>query len=215
VRGLVSPLDFIPIAEETGLILPIGFRVLQEACTQLASWAKRPGLETLSLAVNISARQFSLPSITREILSLIESSQAPAERLKLELTESMLIDKTEDIIAKMHALRAHGVHFSLDDFGTGYSSLSYLKRLPLDQLKIDQSFVRDVMTDPNDAAIARMVLALGQELGLDVIAEGVETREQREFLAAAGCHAYQGYLFSRPLPLAEFEAYVAATAGGS
>jgi diguanylate cyclase (GGDEF)-like protein/PAS domain S-box-containing protein len=210
-RGLVSPAEFIPVAEETGLILPIGFKVLQDACRQLSLWAVQPEMAHLSLAVNISARQFSLPSITHEVLSLLDTWAAPAARLKLELTESMLFANADDVILKMNALRARGVHFSLDDFGTGYSSLSYLKRLPLDQLKIDQSFVRDVMVDPNDAAIARTILALGQELGMDVIAEGVETTEQRDFLASAGCHAYQGYLFSRPLPLEDFEAFVRAS----
>jgi EAL domain-containing protein (putative c-di-GMP-specific phosphodiesterase class I) len=141
-------------------------------------------------------------------MALVDYTGASPHRLKLELTESLLLDNAEEIIAKMTALKARGVSFSLDDFGTGYSSLSYLKRLPLDQLKIDQSFVRDVLTDPNDAAIARTIVALGQSLGLAVIAEGVETEAQRDFLASNGCLNYQGYFFSRPLPLAEFEAFL-------
>jgi diguanylate cyclase (GGDEF)-like protein/PAS domain S-box-containing protein len=204
-RGMVPPGEFIPLAEESGLILPIGHWVLHTACQQLAAWAARPQTAHLNLAVNVSARQFSLPNLVEQVLALIEQTGAPPERLKLELTESMLLDNTSDMIAKMHALKARGVSFSLDDFGTGYSSLSYLKRLPLDQLKIDQSFVRDVLDDPNDAAIARTIVTLGQSLGLAVIAEGVETAAQRDFLAASGCLNYQGYFFSRPVPLAAFE----------
>lgn len=207
-RGLVSPAEFIPVAEEVGLILPIGFWVLQQACQQLADWSKEPLFAHMTLAVNVSARQFRMPYLVKEVLSLLAASGAPADHLKLELTESMLLKNADDVIGKMNELRSHGVRFSLDDFGTGYSSLSYLKTLPLDQLKIDQSFVRDVLTDPNDAAIARTVVALADALGLAVIAEGVETEDQREFLSAVGCLCYQGYLFSRPVPVAEFEAYV-------
>jgi diguanylate cyclase (GGDEF)-like protein/PAS domain S-box-containing protein len=207
-RGMVSPAEFIPVAEDTGLILPIGFWVLHQSCQRLADWAKVPEFAHLTLAVNISARQFNMPHLVDEVLSLVEATGAPADRLKLELTESLLLKNTDDVIAKMNELRGHGVRFSLDDFGTGYSSLSYLKALPLDQLKIDQSFVRDVLTDPNDAAIARTIVALADALGLSVIAEGVETDEQRALLGAAGCPHYQGYLFSRPVPIADFEAYV-------
>jgi EAL domain-containing protein (putative c-di-GMP-specific phosphodiesterase class I) len=207
-RGLVSPADFIPMAEESGLILPLGHWVLESACGQLAAWAAKPDLAHLTIAVNVSARQFSLPNFVEQVLAVVDYLGARPDRLKLELTESLLLENAEDIIAKMLALRARGVGFSMDDFGTGYSSLSYLKRLPLDQLKIDQSFVRDVLTDPNDAAIARTIVALGQSLGLAVIAEGVETEAQREFLEAHGCHAYQGYLFSRPLPVEGFEEFV-------
>jgi diguanylate cyclase (GGDEF)-like protein len=206
-RGMVYPGEFIPLAEDTGLIVLLGYQVLEIACAQLAAWARRPETAHLTLAVNVSARQFSLPNVVEQVMALIDDSGAPANRLKLELTESLLLDNAEDIIAKMMALKTRGVCFSLDDFGTGYSSLSYLKRLPLDQLKIDQSFVRDVLTDANDAAIARTVVALGHSLGLAVIAEGVETEAQRDFLAESGCHAYQGYFFSRPLPLAGFEAF--------
>ncbi|MDO8340568.1 MAG: EAL domain-containing protein, partial [Candidatus Woesebacteria bacterium] len=194
-RGMVSPADFIPLAEETGLILPLGRWVLETACIQLALWAIRPEMACLTLAVNVSAHQFRLPYFVDEVLAVLNDTGANPQRLKLELTESLLVANVEDIIEKMFALKAKGVGFSLDDFGTGYSSLSYLKRLPLDQLKIDQSFVRDVLSDANDAAIARTVVALARSLGLGVIAEGVETALQRDFLASVGCHAYQGYFF--------------------
>ncbi|MFA6310691.1 MAG: EAL domain-containing protein, partial [Sterolibacterium sp.] len=207
VRGLVSPAEFIPLAEDTGLILPLGHWVLQCACEQLAKWAGRPEMAHLTIAVNVSSRQFRLPSFVEEVLSILDRHGANPQLLKLELTESLLVENIEDVIAKMSALKAKGVGFSLDDFGTGYSSLSYLKRLPLDQLKIDQGFVRDILTDPNDAAIAKMVVALAGSMGLAVIAEGVEIEAQRDFLRHHGCHAYQGYLFGRPLPLAEFEEF--------
>jgi EAL domain-containing protein (putative c-di-GMP-specific phosphodiesterase class I) len=207
-RGLVSPAELIPVAEETGLILPIGKWVLETACLQLARWATQADMEPLTIAVNVSARQFHQFDFVAQVLAILERTGARPQRLKLELTESMLIANIEEVIARMSALKAQGVGFSLDDFGTGYSSLAYLKRLPLDQLKIDQSFVRDILIDPNDAAIARMVIALAQSLGLAVIAEGVETQAQRAFLADQGCHAYQGYLFGRPLPIAEFESLV-------
>jgi EAL domain-containing protein (putative c-di-GMP-specific phosphodiesterase class I) len=206
-RGMVSPADFIPLAEATGLILPLGHWVLETACRQLALWAVRPEMACLTLAVNVSAHQFRLPYFVDEVLAVLKETGANPQRLKLELTESLLVANVEDIIEKMFVLKASGVGFSLDDFGTGYSSLSYLKRLPLDQLKIDQSFVRDVLSDPNDAAIARTVVALARSLGLGVIAEGVETEMQRDFLASAGCHAYQGYFFSKPLPIAGFEEF--------
>ena len=204
-RGLVSPAEFIPLAEATGLILPLGHWVLETACAQLAAWAFRKEMADLSLAVNVSARQFRHPDFVEQVLAVLDHTGANPHKLKLELTESLMLDNVEDIIAKMTALKAHGLRFSLDDFGTGYSSLTYLKRLPLFQLKIDQSFVRDVLTDPNDAAIARTIVALAQSLGLSVIAEGVETYAQRDFLALNGCPAYQGYLFSRPVPLEAFE----------
>ena len=207
-RGMVSPADFIPLAEETGLILPLGNWVLETACRQLAQWARQPGAAHLTLAVNVSAQQFRQPDFVDQVLAVIRSTGVDPKHLKLELTESMLVHDVQEIIEKMFALRAHGVSFSLDDFGTGYSSLSYLKRLPLNQLKIDQSFVRDVLIDPNDAAIAKTVVALAQSLGLGVIAEGVETAAQRDFLADSGCHAYQGYFFARPLPLAGFEKFL-------
>ena len=162
-------------------------------------------MQHLTVAVNVSAHQFRQSNFVEQVLAVLARTGANPQRLKLELTESMLVANVEEIIAKMIALKAYGIGFSLDDFGTGYSSLSYLKRLPLDQLKIDQSFVRDVLVDPNDATIARTVIALGQSMGLEVIAEGVETEGQHAFLRAHGCDAFQGYLFSRPLPLNEFE----------
>jgi diguanylate cyclase (GGDEF)-like protein/PAS domain S-box-containing protein len=207
-RGLVSPLEFISLAEETGLILPIGHWVLQSACAQLVAWADRPDMAHLTIAVNVSAREFHSPDFVDQVLKVLDAPGARPQRLKLELTESLLVKDIEGVITKMAALKARGVGFSLDDFGTGYSSLSYLKRLPLEQLKIDQGFVKNILADPNDAAIAKMVVALAESLNLAVIAEGVEVQAQRDFLADLGCHAYQGYLFSRPLPLAAFEEFV-------
>jgi diguanylate cyclase (GGDEF)-like protein/PAS domain S-box-containing protein len=206
VRGLVPPAEFIPLAEETGLILPLGKWVLETACRQLALWAGQPDMAHLSIAVNVSPHQFR-QDIVGQVLAALESSGANPNRLKLELTEGLLVQSLQETADKMFALKGKGVGFSLDDFGTGYSSLAYLKRLPLDQLKIDQSFVRDVLVDPNDAAIARTIIALAQSLGIGVIAEGVETAEQREFLADSGCHFCQGYFFSPPLPIEEFEAF--------
>ena len=211
LRGLVSPAEFIPLAEETGLILTLGNWVLETACAQLTRWAARPETAHLTVAVNVSAQQFHEPDFVDQVLAIITQTGANPNRLKLELTESLLVDNVEDIIVKMFTLKAKGVGFSLDDFGTGYSSLSYLKRLPLDQLKIDQSFVRDILVDPNDAAIARTIVALAESLGLGVIAEGVETEAQRAFLASSGCHAYQGYYFSRPLPVEGFEEFARRT----
>jgi EAL domain-containing protein (putative c-di-GMP-specific phosphodiesterase class I) len=208
--GRVSPADFIPVAEQTGLILPLGHWVLGTACAQLVAWAARAETAHLVLAVNVSAQQFRQPDYVAQVRSVLERSGARASQLKLELTESMLVNDVDDIITKMSALKAWGVRLSLDDFGTGYSSLSYLKKLPLDQLKIDQSFVRDVLTDPQDAAIARTVVSLGQSMGLDVIAEGVETEGQRAFLAEIGCLSYQGYLVSPALPIVQFDAFLAA-----
>ena len=207
-RGSVSPAQFIPLAEDTGLILHLGRWVLENACRQLAQWGKEPRRASLTVAVNVSARQFHHPDFVTQVMEALEGAGADPHCLKLELTESLLVDDMEDAISKMGALKEIGVGFSLDDFGTGYSSLSYLKRLPLDQLKIDQSFVRDVLTDPNDAAIARTIVALGQILGLSVIAEGVEVEAQRAFLAEQGCLTYQGYLFSQPLTAAQFEEYL-------
>lgn len=204
-RGMVSPAEFIPLAEACGLIVALGNWVLHSACEQLAAWAKVPHLAQLSIAINVSPRQFHQHDFVQQVLAALESSGAKPHQLELELTESLLLQDVEDTIEKMLELKRHGVAFALDDFGTGYSSLAYLKRLPLDQLKIDQSFVRDVLTDANDAAIARTIVALGTSLGLRVIAEGVETQEQRQFLQVHGCHTWQGYLFSRPLPAAQFE----------
>jgi diguanylate cyclase (GGDEF)-like protein/PAS domain S-box-containing protein len=207
-QGLVSPGEFIPLAEDTGLILALGRWVLERACQQLAEWAGDPRLGQLSVAVNVSAQQFRQADFVAQVGEILERTGANPARLKLELTESMLVANVEDVIAKMQALKARGIGFSLDDFGTGYSSLAYLRRLPLDQLKIDQSFVRDVLDDPNDAALARTIVTLAQSLGLGVIAEGVETAAQLDFLAMAGCHAYQGYYFSKPVPATDFECLV-------
>ncbi len=206
-RGMVSPAEFIPLAEETGLILPIGSWVLETACQQLAAWADQPAMAHLSIAVNVSARQFRENNFVSQTLATLERTRANPQRLKLELTESVLIADAEDVIVKMNALKAIGIGFAIDDFGTGYSSLSYIKRLPLDRLKIDQSFVRNILMDANDAAISRAVIAMATSMGLGVMAEGVETEAQRDFLASLGCHTYQGYLFSKPLPIQEFEAF--------
>lgn len=204
-RGLISPTEFVPLAEETGLILPLGAWVLDTACEQLAAWAEHPKLERLSIAVNVSPLQFAQLDFVDGVRRALKRTGARAKLLKIELTESVLVANVELIIAKMLELRALGVSFALDDFGTGYSSLSHLKRLPLDQLKIDQSFVRDILHDPNDAAIAKMIIALGESMNLSVIAEGVETVAQADFLASLGCHAYQGFLFSEALPIELFE----------
>ncbi len=206
--GFISPARFIPLAEESGLILPLGEWVLQAACQRLALWARRPALARLALAVNVSPREFQQRDFVAQVLAALATAGADGHLLKLEMTEGLLLHDVEDTIEKMGRLKGYGVGFSLDDFGTGYSSLAYLKRLPLDQLKIDQSFVRDVLTDPNDAAIARTIVALGTSLGLRVIAEGVESEAQRAFLERHQCHAWQGYLLSPPVPVAEFEELV-------
>ncbi|MGE4239100.1 sensor domain-containing protein [Ramlibacter sp.] len=205
-RGVVSPAHFIPTAEETSLIIPIGHWVLETACAQIAAWSKRPERRDLTISVNVSVRQFRHPDFVDEVTSAIVRSGIEPRKLRLELTESLLADGIEVTIAKMGSLKAMGVTLSLDDFGIGYSSLSYLKRLPLDQLKIDREFVRDILTDPNDAAIARTIIGLAHSLGLGVMAEGVETEAQREFLARQGCDEYQGFLFSRALPIDRLEA---------
>ena len=206
-RGLVSPVEFIPLAEETGVILPLGKWVLEIACSQLAVWAERPEMAHLTIAVNVSARQLHHRDFVDQVLSALERTGADPNRLKLELTESLLVTDVDHVIEKMSALKSRGVGFALDDFGTGFSSLSYLKRLPLEQLKIDRGFIRDILTDSNDAAIAKMVGALAESLGLTVLAEGVENVEQANFLAGQGCQAFQGYYYGHPLPLAEFEQF--------
>ena len=211
-RGLVGPVEFIGVAESTDLILPIGAWVLRAACRQLARWAAVPHNAHLAVAVNISIRQLMEDNFVRDTLAIIADTGADPRCLKLEITESMVIERVEETIAKMEALRRHGIRFLLDDFGTGYSSLAYLKRLPLEQLKIDRSFVRDILVDPNDASIARSVVALAQALGLSIIAEGVETLAQRDKLLELGCHRFQGYLYGRPMPAGEFEDMVAAGA---
>ena len=208
-RGVVSPVQFIPLAEETGLIAPIGAWVLETACAQLKAWSGDAATRDLVLSVNISAKQFHQVDFVAQIRDSVARHGIRADHLKLELTESMLLEDIEETIATMQALKATGVLISLDDFGTGYSSLQYLKRLPLDQLKIDQSFVRDLALDSSDKAIVRTIIAMAHSMRLDVIAEGVETEEQLHFLKESGCRHCQGYLFGRPLPLDEFNAMLA------
>jgi len=207
-RGLLPPSEFISRMEEIGLILALGEWVLETACRQLARWSLRPETSRLNLAVNVSPRQFCQPDFVEQIISMLNHTGANPERLKLELTESVLVQNMEETIEKMMALKARGVGFALDDFGVGYSSLYYLKRLPLDWVKIDRSFVRDVLTDSNNATIVRSIVLLAKSMGLAVIAEGVETAAQKDFLATHGCSTYQGYLFSRPVPLDQFEAFM-------
>ena len=205
VRGFVFPDQFIPLAEETGLILPIGRWGLETACAQLRAWQHDALTRDLTLAVNVSAKQFHQADFVEQVQRVLLESGAKPSQLKLELTESTVLENVEDTIAKMREIKLLGVSFSMDDFGTGYSSLQYLKRLPLDQIKIDKSFVTDITSDANDAAIVQAIIAMTEALGLNVIAEGVETEAQRDFLDKHGCHAFQGYLFSKPVPLGQFE----------
>jgi predicted signal transduction protein with EAL and GGDEF domain len=200
-RGLVPPATFIPLAEQTNLILPIGKWVLDTACAQIRTWEDDPIRSTWTVAVNVSARQFYEAEFVANVERALSRAGADPRRLRLELTESLLQSDLEGTITKMHTLGRLGVRFSLDDFGTGYSSLSYLKRLPLDQFKIDKSFVNDILTDPNDAAIAKTILALAASLELGVVAEGVENAAQFELLVSYGCEGFQGYLFSKPVPV--------------
>ncbi len=209
--GLVSPDAFIPMAEETGLIVPLGRWVLRTACEQLALWSTQPQMAAITLSINVSACEFGHAEFVDGVLSVLEETGADPSRLKLELTESLLVYDIEDLGVKMETLKAAGVGFSLDDFGTGYSSLSRLKRLPLDQLKIDRNFIRNLLVDSKDVAVTRMVIALGESMGLNVIAEGVDSEEQRNALEQMGCFSYQGYLFSRPVPLLEFEGMIGRT----
>jgi EAL domain-containing protein (putative c-di-GMP-specific phosphodiesterase class I) len=204
-RGLIMPAQFIPVAEESSLILDIGSWVLESACKQLALWSKLEKTRNLELAVNVSAVQFKKHDFVDIVSTLVNIHQVNPNCLKLELTEAVVLDDVIDIVTKMHALKAMGVQLSLDDFGTGYSSLSYLKQLPLNQIKIDQSFVRDIATDISDAVMVQTIITLAQSFRLNVIAEGVETDAQLHFLEQNGCLAYQGYLFSRPVPLEEFQ----------
>lgn len=208
VRGLTAPGAFIDLAEETSLILPLGRWVLEAACRQLAAWQTSPATRDLVLAVNVSARQFQQQDFADAVLQTLRKTGAPASHLKIELTESVLLSHMEGTIARMNLLKAHGVQFALDDFGTGYSSLAYLKRLPLDQLKIDRSFVHDILHDPNSWAIVQAIVGMAHSLRLDVMAEGVEEVGQRDELAALGCRAYQGYLLGRPMPVEAFELFL-------
>ncbi|MFZ6719877.1 EAL domain-containing protein [Undibacterium sp. Ji49W] len=210
VRGLVSPLEFIPLAEESGLILPIGLWVLETACVQIAKWAGDSNTCALQLAVNVSARQFRHHGFVEDVKRILQETGINPVLLKLELTESVVLEDVSVVIEKMHAIKALGVGFSMDDFGTGYSSLSYLQRLPLTQLKIDRTFIHNLPDDVNNANIVRTIISLGASLDLNVIAEGVETEQQREFLLQSGCQAYQGYLFCKPVPIEQFELLLAA-----
>ncbi|MGA9672430.1 MAG: EAL domain-containing protein [Terracidiphilus sp.] len=208
-RGILLPATFIPMAEETGLILPLGDWVLETACRQLATWADNKETAHLSIAVNISARQVRQADFVEKVLATLAATAANPKNLELELTESMLVENIDEVVAKMTELSLHGLKFSLDDFGTGYSSLSYLSRLPLDRLKVDRSFVRDIFADNRGRAIAQAIVSLSSAMGLGVIAEGVETEEQQRYLASVGCHLYQGYFFSWPLPIRDFEKLLA------
>ena len=204
-RGIVLPAEFIPLAEESGLILPIGLWVLDTACAQLKAWEQGARTRDLTLAVNVSAKQFRQADFVKDVRSAVSRHSINAALLKLELTESLLQEDIDVTIATMNELNEFGVQFSLDDFGTGYSSLQYLKRLPLDQIKIDQSFVRDIARDGSDIAVVRATIAMARSLDLDVIAEGVESEEQRQLLLRNGCTRYQGYLFGQPGPIEAFE----------
>ncbi|MCG6932714.1 MAG: EAL domain-containing protein [Gallionella sp.] len=205
-QGMIFPDKFIPIAEDTGLILPLGNWVLQKACAQIKEWEGNPLSRELSLAVNVSGRQFRQPDFAKQVTDIIKQSNIDPARFKIELTESTVLDNVADTISKMQALKKIGVRFSMDDFGTGYSSLAYLTQLPLDQLKIDKSFVHNIGTKSTDATIIQTIIGMAHNLGIEVIAEGVETYAQRDFLAEAGCILYQGYLFGRPVPLKAFTA---------
>jgi len=206
-RGMVLPGDFIPAAEENGLILSLGQWILESACTQLAEWRCQALAADFRLAVNVSASQFRQGEFVNQLVSILRKTGVDPHRLTLELTEGVLLHNVEEVVEKMVTLKELGIHFSLDDFGIGYSSLYYLKRLPLDQMKIDRSLVRDVLTDPGDAAIAKTIVSLAQTLGLEVVAEGIETVEQQQFLTKAGCTHHQGYLFGRPMTARDFERY--------
>jgi len=208
-RGLVSPQDFIPLAEDTGLILPIGQWVLDTACAQLKLWENTEATRHLQLAVNVSARQFRQTGFVEQVKQSITQHTINPALLKLELTETLVLDNVDDTIAKMSQLKEIGVRFSMDDFGTGFSSLAYLTQLPLDQLKIDQSFVRNMGVKPRDAIIVQTIIGMANNLGMEVIAEGVETEAQRAFLEEHGCPSCQGYLFSKPVPVEQFETLLA------
>jgi diguanylate cyclase (GGDEF)-like protein/PAS domain S-box-containing protein len=204
-RGMVSPAQFIPLAESTGMIVPMGEWVLDTVCAQIEKWQDQSVFCNLVIAVNVSAKQFRQSDFVSQVQKYVRQYKIQPTLLKLELTESLVLDNVDDTIAKMHALKDFGVSFSMDDFGTGYSSLSYLKRLPLDQIKIDQSFVRDITTDKTDLVMVKTIVDLGVNFEMDVIAEGVETQAQLELLRQSGCNNFQGYLFSKPVPVDQFE----------
>ena len=204
-KALMSPMRFIPLAEETGLILPLGEWVLRTACTQAKAWMNAGGLPLL-LAVNLSARQFQQPDLIDRVRAVLLDTGLPSTCLELEITESTLMEQGQQAVSTLAALKELGIRLAIDDFGTGYSSLAYLKRFPIDKLKIDQSFVRDIPYDSNDMEIAAAIIALARNLHLEVLAEGVETEEQLAFLCERGCNTCQGYLFSRPVPAEELTA---------
>jgi EAL domain-containing protein (putative c-di-GMP-specific phosphodiesterase class I) len=203
-RGMISPEEFIPLAEETGLIVPIGRWVIQTACDQAKRW-QNLGCPPIPIAVNISGRQFKQPAFVDMLVDIVESSGLDPQWLELEITESVVMENVDEAIMTLIDLKMRGFQLAIDDFGTGYSSLSYLKRFPISKLKIDRSFVNDIATDDNDAAIVSSIIALTKSMGLQVIAEGVETEDQVRFLVERGCLQGQGFLFSRPLPCDEFE----------
>jgi EAL domain-containing protein (putative c-di-GMP-specific phosphodiesterase class I) len=204
-RGFIGPTEFIPVAESSGLIVPLGHWVLVQACAQLQQWATQAPTAHWTLSVNVSARQFRHPDFVSQTLALIDQTGIRPQQLRLELTESMLLDDVSHTIERMGLLRQRGVGFSLDDFGTGYSSLAYLKQLPFVELKIDKSFVRDLLTDPNDAVLTQTMIVLAHALGLSVLAEGVETEGQFAALSMDGCDLFQGYLLGKPMPVNEFD----------
>ena len=210
VLGIIPPSIFIPLAEKSDLILHLGKHALTSACHQLATWAQSEATAHLTLSVNISVKQFQSHDFVQHIIKLINETKIDARKLQLEITESVFGHDLEGILLKMTQLKAHGIRLSLDDFGTGYSSLSYVKNLPLDELKIDKSFVKDVLKNVSAATITKMIISLAHELNIGIIAEGVQTTEQRQFLIANGCHNFQGYLYSTPLPINEFNAFVHA-----
>ena len=214
-HGMVAPDRFIKLAEESGLIVPIGLWVMASACRQIAAWSQHPGMDQLHVAVNVSAREFRSEQFVDQVHQVLTETGADPSRLRIELTESMILDDVDATLEKMQILQAVGIEFALDDFGTGYSSLSYLTRLPLHTLKIDRSFVRNLPMVQSDAIIAQTIINMAKNLEIEVLAEGVENTEQRAFLAAHGCPLYQGYLFCRPLPLADFEHYCATSSNPS
>ncbi len=204
-RGLLGPGEFISLAEQTGLILPLGEWVLETACEQIAAWRSCLNTAGLAVAVNISVRQFRQPNFVENVVDVVCRTGAKPQNLRLELTESLLVDDFDEIVAKMTSLKSYGIQFVLDDFGTGYSSLNYLRHLPLDQLKIDRAFVQNILEDTTSGAIAQTIISLGKAMGLPVMAEGVEKEAQRAYLASLGCNVFQGYLFSPPIPVEEFD----------
>jgi diguanylate cyclase (GGDEF)-like protein len=205
-RGIIAPIDFIPLAEDTGLIIPIGQWVLDNGCAQLKAWQSNPKTQDLILAINVSANQLNQKTFVQQVKATVKRHDINPTQLKLELTESILVKDINSTIIKINALNKIGINFSLDDFGTGYSSLQHLKQLPITQLKIDQSFVRNLIEDPSNRKIVRTIITMAHSFEIQVIAEGVETVEQREYLLENGCMYYQGYLFSKPVPIEEFEA---------